>query len=187
MSLNSALPLGLEICSEYLDYRQKDIWNTVANGKRFLSQKGSFTASQVELREKDRFALCVSAGNQIKGEEFRDTIVEFFNQRFKQAFNHWFQLPHEAKDAETFESAVQSKLKQLNFPISIDVLIRGFPNVDPDLAMLVVQSSKSVTTYEGFAVYGRMYPRVRRAIDALYPRNNRNLKGYWAKTTTLSA
>ena len=163
-------PLGLEICSEYLDYRENDIWNTVSEGKRFLSKKGSLTADAVELREKDRFALFVAVGNQVKGEMFSDIIAEFLNQRFKHAFNYWFESPHEAMDFEASVSAVQSKLKQLDSPISIDALTSELPNIDPDLVILAVQSSKSVKSYKGFAVYGLMTPTVRRTIDALIPK-----------------
>ncbi len=162
-------PLGLEICSEYLDYRQNDIWNTVSKGKRFLSQKGNLTADAVELREKDRFALFVAVGNQVKGEKFSNIIAEFLNQRYKQAFNHWFESPHEAMDVEASVSVVLSKLKQLDSPISIDALTSDLPNIDPDLVMLAVQSSKSVKSYKGFVVYGLMTPTVRRTIDALIP------------------
>lgn len=157
-------PIGLKTCSEYLDQRQKRIWNQVAKGKLYLPKSTVLDVNHLELEPNECFALFVYTGEKVKGERFSAIIAEFLNRRYQQTANHWIDLPYSSFDIDVAISLAKSTLTGSPTPIVFKELANRLPHIDQGLLRTAIQLSESINTCSGYLVRGRLTPRKRRAI-----------------------
>ena len=157
-------PLGLQICSEFLDQKQQSIWHSVAKGKLHLPKSTALDIDDLELTNQECFALFVYTGEKVKGERFSAIVAEFFNRRFQQTANHWIDLPYDAFDISAAISLAQSAINRTSTPIAFKELANRLPHIDQGLLRIAIQLSESINSFYGYLVRGRLTPRKRRAI-----------------------
>ena len=178
-------PLGLQICSDFLDQKQQSIWHSVAKGKLHLPKSTVLDINGLELTDMECFALFVYTGDKVKGERFSAIVAEFFNRRFQQTANHWIDLPYDAFDISAAISLAQSAINRTSTPIAFKELANRLPHIDQGLLRIAIQLSESINSFYGYLVRGRLTPRKRRAIGAHVTLNELEKNDIIVSTNTL--